>query len=426
MNISAKNKRRYLKPSTNPYYQTIRRGLSLGYRKNVTLTGNWCVRRYNGTRYQTDVLGAADDAAPADGLTVLSYDQACEKAIAWFKQRTLEDAGEIESGPYTVEMAAKDWLNAWKGSEAGKRNSENNVKNWILPTLGSIDVKKLKPEKVQDWLEEIAKKPPLKVQRRMNSAAYSKLPKSRQSKIVFNSDDPETIRKRRDTANRVFNDLSALLTRAYERGKVASKRAWEAVSKFENVGINKNDYLTLEEATLFLQSCAQDFCDLVHAALVTGCRYAELATMKVSAYNKHNHSISFIQRKTGKPKHIFLTESEAEFFNKHVAGKKLNDLIFTQLKVDEKTGEGKSEAWKKSNQQPRMKAALKAAGIERHIRFHDLRHTFASLLAMSGTNMKVISNQLGHSSVRTTEAFYAHLSPDHIANEVRANKPKFV
>jgi integrase len=85
----------------------------------------------------------------------------------------------------------------------------------------------------------------------------------------------------------------------------------------------------------------------------------------------------------------------------------------------------KSEAWKKSNQQPRMKAALKAAGIERHIRFHDLRHTFASLLAMSGTNMKVISNQLGHSSVRTTEAFYAHLSPDHIAAEVRANKPTF-
>ena len=33
------------------------------------------------------------------------------------------------------------------------------------------------------------------------------------------SNDAETIRKRRDTANRIFNDLSALLTMAYKNGK---------------------------------------------------------------------------------------------------------------------------------------------------------------------------------------------------------------
>ena len=53
--------------------------------------------------------------------------------------------------------------------------------------------------------------------------------------MTFDPNDPETIRKRRDTANRIFNDLSALLTMAYENGN-GEKAAWETVQKFEKVG----------------------------------------------------------------------------------------------------------------------------------------------------------------------------------------------
>jgi integrase len=52
--------------------------------------------------------------------------------------------------------------------------------------------------------------------------------------------------------------------------------------------------------------------------------------------------------------------------------------------------------------------ALKKAGIEK-IRFHDLRHTYASLLIEQGENIKYIQAQLGHSSPTVTLNVYAHL-----------------
>lgn len=54
------------------------------------------------------------------------------------------------------------------------------------------------------------------------------------------------------------------------------------------------------------------------------------------------------------------------------------------------------------------KKALKDAGIPQ-VRFHDLRHTYASLLLSQGENIKYIQTQLGHSSPTVTLNVYAHL-----------------
>ena len=43
------------------------------------------------------------------------------------------------------------------------------------------------------------------------------------------------------------------------------------------------------------------------------------------------------------------------------------------------------------------------------VRFHDLRHTYASLLIEQGKNIKYIQSQLGHSSPTVTLNVYAHL-----------------
>jgi integrase len=43
------------------------------------------------------------------------------------------------------------------------------------------------------------------------------------------------------------------------------------------------------------------------------------------------------------------------------------------------------------------------------IRFHNLRHTYASLLIDQGENPKYIQNQLGHSSIQVTMDIYGHL-----------------
>ena len=50
----------------------------------------------------------------------------------------------------------------------------------------------------------------------------------------------------------------------------------------------------------------------------------------------------------------------------------------------------------------------KTAGLG-HVRFHDLRHTFASLMLLRGAKPKVISEALGHASVAFTMDVYSHI-----------------
>ncbi|MEW5763314.1 MAG: tyrosine-type recombinase/integrase [Bacillota bacterium] len=58
-----------------------------------------------------------------------------------------------------------------------------------------------------------------------------------------------------------------------------------------------------------------------------------------------------------------------------------------------------------------MRSAAKKAGVRR-IRFHDIRHTHASLLLRRGVHPKVVAERLGHASVKTTLDTYSHLLPD--------------
>jgi len=55
-----------------------------------------------------------------------------------------------------------------------------------------------------------------------------------------------------------------------------------------------------------------------------------------------------------------------------------------------------------------FKPALKKAKLPQ-VRFHDLRHTYASLLISQGENPKYIQNQMGHSSIQVTYDIYGHL-----------------
>jgi len=62
---------------------------------------------------------------------------------------------------------------------------------------------------------------------------------------------------------------------------------------------------------------------------------------------------------------------------------------------------------------------LEKAGLRR-IRFHDLRHTFASLLIQDGQPLAYIKDQLGHSSIKLTVDIYGHLEPG--ANREAVNR----
>jgi integrase len=58
-----------------------------------------------------------------------------------------------------------------------------------------------------------------------------------------------------------------------------------------------------------------------------------------------------------------------------------------------------------------FKAILKRAGLPTSIRIYDLRHSCATILMAEGENPKVVSERLGHSSVKTTLDLYSHVSP---------------
>ena len=58
---------------------------------------------------------------------------------------------------------------------------------------------------------------------------------------------------------------------------------------------------------------------------------------------------------------------------------------------------------------------VKSSGINKKIRFHDLRHSNATLLLQEGVDFKVIQERLGHSDINTTLNIYSHIT-DKIQN----------
>lgn len=59
-----------------------------------------------------------------------------------------------------------------------------------------------------------------------------------------------------------------------------------------------------------------------------------------------------------------------------------------------------------------FKPALVLAGLTTSLRFHDLRHSYASMLIHQGANIKYVQKQLGHATVHMTLNTYSHLLPD--------------
>ena len=60
---------------------------------------------------------------------------------------------------------------------------------------------------------------------------------------------------------------------------------------------------------------------------------------------------------------------------------------------------------------PHFKPVLKRAGLPESIRLYDLRHSCATLLLAENENPKVVSERLGHTTIRMTMDVYSHVLP---------------
>jgi integrase len=210
--------------------------------------------------------------------------------------------------------------------------------------------------------------------------------------------------------------LKAILNHAYNTNKVDSNEAWQKLKPFKNVSEPKIRFLTEHESIRLMNACETDFRLLVRGALLTGMRYGELTTLKISDYNPDTNTIFIKQSKSGKPRHIPLNQEGINFFDQLTVGKSSQELIFTRA---DKT------AWKKNYQVRPLEAACVAANITPMVTFHHLRHSYASALAQRGVPLQVIATVLGHSDTRITHKHYAHLMPSYIADVIKEHLPDF-
>jgi integrase len=384
----------------------ISAGCALGYRQGAK-GGTWIAkfRDDQGDRHY-EALGAADDHRDADGLSVFSYAQAQEQARKFFARKAREAAGDLapHDGPYMVEHAVNDYMKAYerRGGRAvyhARRAAETH----ILPALGTLHVAKLSAKRLEDWHQSLAEKPAMVRSKPGREPKHRKADKS-----------PDGIRQRRATANRVLTVLKAALNHAWKTGHVASDDAWRRVKPFKAVETARVRYLTEAECVRVVNACEPAFRNLVRGALLTGCRYGELASMHVSDFNPDADIVTVRASKAGKPRHVVLTDEGRKLFAGLIAGKVAGDSMFTRAD---------GERWGKSHQLRPMLEASERAKIKPAVSFHVLRHTYGSTLAMRGVPMGVIAEQLGHADTRMTEKHYAHLAPSYVADTIRANFP---
>ncbi len=408
-----------LKPRKAPYWSSLGVGLQLGYFRPAKGPGTWRARFYSADtrcRLQT-ALGTADDYADADGVLSFSFAQAQAKAREWFDVAHQQSTGEvIHRGPFTVTQAWEAYrLDCERRGIKSMDRTIGAVKLHILPALGRIEVTKLTRLHIERWHEALAKESARMRPKAGEKEAFRPAPST-----------PNEVRARRDSANRVLSIVKAMLSHAKARRLTqASGEAWRETRPFKGTTSSRIRFLDPDEAQRLVNAADVDLRYLVQAALFTGARFGELTRLQPRDFNPTSGTIFIAESKSGKPRHVVLTEEGQAFFRAMVIGRRADDTLFLHEGFDGRQWKQAKvlRPWKRSEQNRPMQAACAAAGLE-SLTFHELRHTYASLLINNGVPLAYVAAQLGHADTRMTEKHYGHLSPSALAEAIRTLAPK--
>jgi integrase len=311
-NLETRSARGRLKPSPKPYYRAIDPGLHLGYRKGKN-GGRWVVRWYVGDQdYKTDTIANADDTADADGVAILSFAQAQSVAREMRSRAARIAAGlPIETGPYTVKQCIAEYLTWMEQNRKGAKDARYRAEALIIPKLGAVECEKLRVGELRAWLQQIANTPARVRGKKGSNPRFRKV----------DDEDEDNVRRRRASANRTLTILKAALNMAWREGKIASDDAWRRVTPFEEADAARVRYLQIDEAQRLINACDPGFRALVRAALATGARYSELANLRVADFNPDAGTVHVRASKSGKGRHIVLTEEGIRQFESLCAGR---------------------------------------------------------------------------------------------------------
>lgn len=166
---------------------------------------------------------------------------------------------------------------------------------------------------------------------------------------------------------------------------------------WENSLSQQEELLRLSEECK--QSQNKDLYLIFLIALTTGARKSEVLGLKGKDIDLENRLFVLVGTKNTENRILPMSDQVFELVhNRHVE----RDAFLFPSDNDSTQPICIRTAWE---------AAVKRAGIV-EFRFHDLRHTTASYLTMSGISTREISDMLGHKSMQTTKR-YSHLANEH-------------
>jgi integrase len=267
------------------------------------------------------------------------------------------------------------------------RTKECDFRTHILPMLGDLRLDEVTYAVLEDFKAKLTKK---------QSANTTHKPRLLTPKSVHH----------------LQLHVSALLRSAKKHGHIREMPEIDWIK----VPTPEFDFLTFEEARRLVSGPRDEWRTMIFVGLRTGLRRGELAGLRWidvdldagrilvrQAYVKGH----FVTPKSGKPREVPLGDEVIEELriHRHERG----PLVFCDH-------EGKP--FTEGQMMWPLERARRNAGL-RPLKWHMLRHTFASHLAMRGKPIKVIQEILGHSSIDTT-MIYAHLSPEVARDAVKS------
>ncbi|MFC4253188.1 tyrosine-type recombinase/integrase [Sinimarinibacterium flocculans] len=401
--IETRKARLKLQERHDPHWRQVVPGLFIGYRRaNARSNGVWYSRKLEAGRYRKKRVGQADDHIDADGKVTLTYTQAVDRV------REVA-AGKSVSAPrhYGDGVVLNDVIDAYLSARqtipGGRQNrvmSEGNAKltrqSWDRygATIGQMPVTAIDTKTLQTWHAGIAKAPPTK----------------RGKVMSFNPREPQQLRGRKATANRVLTTVKAALRWAQVEGLLSDAHPdyWARVKPFAIDEDPLPRMLEPDEVSRLLKSAAPELRELLTGAMMTGARYGDLCALKVGDFNVEGGVVRIQQGKTGKLLWQPLTPEGKKFFERISVGREQNEPMFRRED---------GRPWRKSEAARPMHEAAQTSKLQ-GVTFKAMRSTYGKLLLLATRDIELVAKALGHSDSRITRRHYAHLLPSEVARGI--------
>ena len=167
--------------------------------------------------------------------------------------------------------------------------------------------------------------------------------------------------------------------------------------------ITKNEPLVLNK--IEVQNILTEINNIKHKCIISlifsaGLRRSELLNLKVNDIDLERKTVFIYKGKGGKDRISILAETTIRYINEYLKQYRPKYWLFEGQKGGQYSAES---IWKIFNRLKKRCCVNKKGNV------HLLRHTFATYLLESGTDIRYIQKLLGHSSIKTTE-IYTHIA----------------